>query len=140
MAFINFLRKVLSFLLNNPSILIGLLLVGAMTYGHFYLMEQKETINKLQNQVTDLDKQNKDLAKANEDLANDMKAVKQGMETYNTNIIAIRETTAQLQKKFKDKGFQQLLKTDIKKAETEFNGFFNEYLNQINEGTKTNAK
>lgn len=114
--------------------------VGVLYYAYTFMANQQAQLKTLQETVAELRTQNKAIIDANQALDADMKAIKQGMETFNDRLIAINKNTKSLEKKFNERSFQELLKSDLPKAEGQFNDFFNDYLRGFNDDTTKFAK
>lgn len=118
-----------------PKLALAGALSGISYYGYQFMANQEAQLKTLKEEVTELKSQNAVVIAANQAMANDMKTIKEGMETFNDRIIQINKNTQSLSKQFNSLKFQQELQNDLPQAEIDFNNWFNSYLQGINEDT-----
>jgi regulator of replication initiation timing len=118
-----------------PKLAIVLAIVGLLYYTYGFMENQRQQLVALRETVIELRDQNKSIIEANVAISMDMVEIKQGIEDFDTTVIAINTKTKTLEKQFKDQKYKELLKTNLPKAEIKFNNFFNEYLMGINDDT-----
>jgi len=121
-------------------LIVTLLVLGGVYYLYYKLELQAKQIAVLTEYVETVKKQNDLIVAANQAITADMKVIKEGVETFNSNISSIKETTSRLSKQLQDPNFRKMLKEEISKAQTEYNRMFNDYLKSINDDTKKFSK
>lgn len=121
-------------------LVVSLLVFGGVYYLYTKLELQAQQIKILTEYVDTVKKQNEMIVAANQAITADMKVIKEGIETFNSNITSIKESTSRLSKQLQDPNFRKMLKEEISKAQTEYNRMFNDYLKSINDDTKKFSK
>lgn len=114
--------------------------VGTGYYLVTKLKLQSQQIEVLTEYVETVKKQNDMIVAANEAITADMKVIKEGIETYNSNIAGIKDSASRLSRQLNDLNFRKMLKEEISKAQTEYNRMYNDYLKSINDDTKKFSK
>lgn len=109
----------------------GFLITGFLIYNQ--LQYQKEQIALLTNTVVELKVQNEMIIAANQAIDKDMKAIKEGMETYNQNIVDINKNTKSLSRYLSSNEFRNLLSEGVEKAMPKFNEMFNLFFKETHD-------
>lgn len=121
-------------------LVVSLIVFGGVYYLYTKLELQAKQIAVLTEYVETVKKQNEMIVAANQAITADMKVIKEGIETFNSNITSIKESTSRLSKQLQDPNFRKMLKEEISKAQAEYNRMFNDYLKSINDDTKKFSK
>lgn len=129
-------KLAISFAKHYPKLALLGAISGVLYYGYNFMETQHAQLKALQESVVELKTQNQAIRDANQAIVADMQAVKQGMETYQDRLIEIREQSRVLSQQFANEKFRKELQSNIKAAEKDFNGFFNQYMESFNEESR----